>query len=257
MGSLLGDEMNSGDVTALNTFMDLDILGFIGRTMYMFPWRRVLQAYISAVYHKLESNNARIQSSDHDTDSSHYHIIAHLNVIHHPENLPIICMVVGGRLERSLDEKEDGSTRLALLKLTRLRSLDPVWPPCIKLLDKLSQDGLFLKEQLERLLTIKDDVKEARWERYTDEEVQLIMVRLEETITTLKSHLFQDPITPGISVSHSVTGLEDGSPDSIDSPQISRLSLEDDAIPHPPTPIPTPYIPDDTDSNINYSNEGS
>ncbi len=193
MGGLLADDINRGEATALDTFMDLDILGFIGRTMYMFPWLRIIQAYISAVSRKLESNNAVTESSDPHTDFNPYHINAHLNCIHHPENLPTVCAILGGRLAGSTDQREDGSAQITLLKLAGLRSLDPAWPSSIKHLDKLSQDEPFLREQ--RLLTLKDDIKEARWNTYKDHEVQLIMVRLEESVATLKNYFIQHSTT--------------------------------------------------------------
>ncbi len=110
MGSLLVNDINCGDATALDMFMDLNIFGFIGWTVYMFPWLHVIKAYISAVSCKLESNNAITESSNAHTDFNPYHINAHLNCIHHPENLPTVRAILGGRLAGSTDQREDGST---------------------------------------------------------------------------------------------------------------------------------------------------
>ncbi|KAK0445312.1 uncharacterized protein EV420DRAFT_1768045 [Desarmillaria tabescens] len=241
MGGLLKDDMNSGDTTALHTFIDLDVLGFIGRTMFMFPWRGILQAYISAVSRTLESSNAVTVCSD--TDSQPYHINTHLNYIHYPGNLAAICIILGGRLARSPDKMEDASTQMTLLKLASLRPLDPVWPACLELLDKFSRDEPFLREQL--FLTIKDDAKETRWEPYNDHEVRLIMVRLEESVATLKPYFVQHSNTTEISTCHPTSGSDSEDPLlDINASRVSMFSLDNSAIPHPPAP---PYIPDDTD----------
>ncbi|KAK0493420.1 hypothetical protein EDD18DRAFT_1356872 [Armillaria luteobubalina] len=177
-GTLLEHNMNNDDLSAIETFTNLDVLRFVAHTMFQYPWCRLIQAYISAICRRVNGSNS---------ETSH----AYIDYIHYPQNLYTICAVLGGRLARCTERGGNGGAQKILHALTGLPSRGAAWSPCIARLEQLSKNQRYISKQ--RFFSPGD----TQWRSYGAREVHAIMVRLEKSVAKLKQAVKYSVPAPG------------------------------------------------------------
>ncbi|KAK0445326.1 uncharacterized protein EV420DRAFT_972512 [Desarmillaria tabescens] len=213
-GTLLEHNMDNDDATAVETFTTLDVLQFAEQTMFIYPWCRVIQAYISAICRMLDrrrsktSHPARIPTP----------VDAYIDYIHCPQNLYTICAILGGRLSKCTEKGGTGGAQKTLNALAGLRPQDPAWSLCIVKLERLFKNQQYISEQ--QFFSLHD----AQWRPYDMREVQHIMIRLEISVAKLKQV-----------VEYSVPAPDD----AVFAEDLQPSTITDDS--------PMAYIPDDSD----------